>query len=148
MLSANNLGDAEYRFGDLTKSMFGEKKQRVYVQVEPVFPRRFPAQQTRVVEARGGAAAWGESLRFALREGEAAPAQTRHTLQVFDARGVQASLRGDPLIGEAQVSFSGESGAQQWVTLQRKGKQRGKVGPASGVFLPWEEVVGRAQNTS
>ena len=83
MLSANNLGDAEYRFGDLTKSMFGEKKQRVYVQVEPVFPRRFPAQQTRVVEARGGAAAWGESLRFALREGEAAPAQTRHTLQVL-----------------------------------------------------------------
>ena len=31
--------------------------------------------------------------------------------KVFDARGVQASLRGDPLIGEAQVSFSGESGA-------------------------------------
>eukprot|EP00812_Abedinium_dasypus_P015035 NODE_860_length_1336_cov_167.732240.p1 GENE.NODE_860_length_1336_cov_167.732240~~NODE_860_length_1336_cov_167.732240.p1 ORF type:complete len:386 (+),score=127.50 NODE_860_length_1336_cov_167.732240:3-1160(+) len=108
---------------------WGKPKLRPYVEVSLVHASNLKvavvSRQTRVVDA-GSRTSFGECLSLPLRGsvGSAAP-WNNHVLrfQVFDARGVQAAIRGDPLIGSAQLVLDEAQlcSSTQTLTLARPG---------------------------
>lgn len=104
VLHAQDLLNAEYRFGDLSCSFLGASDLRPFVEVA------FQSQKqlSSPVHARGGTAVFGWSACFDLVEGD-----RNCTFRVYDKKGAQSAMRGDPLIGEAvlplvdQVSTAG-----------------------------------------
>lgn len=97
VLQVANLGDPEYRFGDLTSGLLvGSGPSVVYVELS-LGSRTVPTASVNIPRGCKNAAFWDERHLFVHR-GE----QDLH-IQVRDKRGVQAALRGDPMIGEATV---------------------------------------------
>lgn len=136
ILTAENLGSPEYRVGDFTSSLFGGKKKlSPYVEVTYGLEHA----QTRVLEGiSNGRADFGEVLSFPYRSNSSEG--QRVEFSVFDARQVQAVVRGDPMIGKAslhvtQEAFSG-SAQTQTVQLVRDGKQQGTLLVRVGVLAP------------
>eukprot|EP00746_Dinoflagellata_sp_MGD_P154428 gnl/MRDRNA2_/MRDRNA2_84801_c0_seq1.p1 gnl/MRDRNA2_/MRDRNA2_84801_c0~~gnl/MRDRNA2_/MRDRNA2_84801_c0_seq1.p1 ORF type:complete len:917 (+),score=181.98 gnl/MRDRNA2_/MRDRNA2_84801_c0_seq1:90-2840(+) len=136
ILTAENLGSAEYRVGDFTTSLFGGKqKLSPYVEVKYGLEQA----QTRMLQGQSsGQLHFGEVLSF--------PCRSNHRdgqileFSIFDARGVQAMVRGDPMIGKASLEIAEDafSGSAQRQTLQllRDGEEKGTLTVRVGVLAP------------
>mmetsp|Transcript_86350 Transcript_86350/g.252701 ORF Transcript_86350/g.252701 Transcript_86350/m.252701 type:complete len:785 (+) Transcript_86350:62-2416(+) len=106
ILSVASLGSPQYRLGDLTgglvRTASGSSARRCpYVEV--VFGAA--RAQTRVVRDVKDSADFGECLALPCPESALASRQAVQ-VSVFDARGVQSAIRGDPLIGQASLALS------------------------------------------
>jgi len=91
VLHAQQLLSAEYRFGDLSCSFLGSDL-RPFVEVTCQSQK----QLSHPVHARGGTAIFGWNTCFDLEEED-----PNCLFRVYDKKGAQTALRGDPLIGEA-----------------------------------------------
>lgn len=136
ILTAENLGNAEYRVGDFTTSLFGGKqKLSPYIEVKYGLEHA----QTRVLKGQSsGQVDFGEVLSFPCRSNH--PAGQTVEFSIFDARGVQAMIRGDPMIGKASLeitedAFSG-SAQRQTLHLVRNGEEKGTLTVRVGVLAP------------
>mmetsp|Transcript_113408 Transcript_113408/g.315750 ORF Transcript_113408/g.315750 Transcript_113408/m.315750 type:complete len:447 (+) Transcript_113408:58-1398(+) len=93
VLHAQDLRNAEYRLGDLSCSLLGFGDMRPFVEVAFQSQRRSSCP----VHARDGTAIFSWSARFDVGAEE----ERRCTFRVYDKKGAQTAIRGDPLIGEA-----------------------------------------------
>jgi hypothetical protein len=91
VLHAQQLSSADYRFGDLNCSFLGSDL-RPFVEVTCQSQK----QLSHPVHARGGTAIFGWNTCFDLEEGD-----PNCLFRVYDKKGAQTALWGDPLIGEA-----------------------------------------------
>lgn len=120
--SASEVGDPEYRIGDIAIGALGKNALNAYVEVA----LGAGSQKTTVGTACSRDVDFsGEEMVFAFA-GEPAI-----TVKLWDKRTVQAAMRGDPLIGEGSLLLPSElrDGRQQTdvVDLARNGKPMGSV---------------------
>lgn len=120
--SASEVGDPEYRLGDIAIGAFGKNALNAYAEVA----LGSGSQKTTAGTACGRDVDFsGEEMVFAFA-GEPAI-----TVKLWDKRNVQAAVRGDPLIGEGSLLLPAElrDGRQQTdvVDLARNGKPMGSV---------------------
>lgn len=135
VLYAESLGHPEYRFGDFL-SRRSSWNLNAYAEVEVAGVR----QQTRPVAVKRGARAdIGERVLFSLPENGGSETATWLTVKVFDARGLQSAVRGDPQIGQVKLRVPLASVAEpcvQQLTLMKDGKAQGSVALRCGVLAP------------
>jgi len=114
IFTAKDLGSAQYRAGDFTKSLFGARRMSPYIEVKYASERAL----TRVVQCQEKRADFGERVCFQYC-GNSSEGQ-RVEFNVYDARQAQAVIRGDPLIGGASTILTQQtfSGSPQLQTLQ------------------------------
>lgn len=134
VVEAADLVLPKYRFGDLTSGLLrGEQAARLSaVYVELKFAgrscRTAPAACTGAAEAPHRGVSFDNELHAVLYNGE-----QELLLSARDERGVQAAIRGDPLIGEARVTLKPKQVLrdgqmeEMLVQLHRDGARAGSV---------------------
>uniref|UniRef100_A0A7S4PYN4 C2 domain-containing protein n=1 Tax=Alexandrium monilatum TaxID=311494 RepID=A0A7S4PYN4_9DINO len=119
VLHATGLAGAEYRLGDLSCSLLGLVELRPYIEVT------FQTQThcSCPVQARDGAVVFAWSARFNVEEGE-----RLCTFRVYDKRGAQSALRGDPIVGEAVLPLADRAAREGLVATFKLRRQRATTG--------------------
>lgn len=121
VIRADDLKHGNYRFGDHSLSLLGLSELWPYVEVTFGSRTRFSQH----VKATSGTAVFGWT-RYFKYDGFGQYCKFR----VFDKKGVQATLRGDPLIGEAILPIA-ESAPQEGLlatfTLRNGGASAGRL---------------------
>lgn len=134
LLSISDMADCEYRLGDLTMWLiYGEQVLRPYAAVS-VGETTLCTEPVEVAQRGPGAPAHfppAARLRFAYR-GEASA-----RVAVRDRRGLQALLRGDPLLGEAELRLEG--GASPRAAALPLGRGVGAPGAGTLALRYWLE---------
>lgn len=147
ILTAENLGSPEYRVGDITAGFFAKARAlHPYVEVHCGGLK----VNSQVYEAKpGGGATFAETLSLDLDSG-GLQGDMKVTLIVRDQRGVQAALRGDPMIGEAVAALDSDAGAMpvRTVQLMRQGKRQGSLKCRFGVLAAKTDYEVLAQSES
>lgn len=134
VLRAVDLDRPTYRVGNIARSLIsGQVKIAPYVVVEAGRGQR-PAETATGTEDVVGVYQFGTQLKFPLPQGATQESMCGREVEFrvhHRVPAIQASLRGDPLIGVASfrlgaVALGGES---QWqsLTLYRDGKARGRL---------------------
>lgn len=121
VLHATGLVGAEYRLGDLSCSLLGSSDLRPYVEV--TFQSQ--VQCSCPVQSRDGAVVFGWSSRFDFNEQQS---DRLCTFRVYDKRGAQSALRGDPLIGEAELPLLSQANRNGLVVTFKLRRQRATTG--------------------
>jgi hypothetical protein len=100
VLSVSDLAKSDYRVGDITKSLLCSSSWNPYVVV--TFQEQ--QQQSCAVTSKDGNVCFDWTSLFSCHSLQE---EDKLVFRVYDRRGLQAAIRGDPLIGMAEKPIVG-----------------------------------------
>eukprot|EP00434_Breviolum_minutum_P019729 symbB.v1.2.017406.t1/scaffold1329.1/size125172/2 len=134
VLQARGLSSSEYRLFDLTSSLLGCRRIRPYVTCKVHWGTQETDMQCspHVEAGNGNYAFWGHKLLFPLNKEFWKMQSFKVKVESFDKRELQGTLRGDSLIGRAELQVDS---AQLEATPQREVPLHNAQGQLAGQLL-------------
>jgi hypothetical protein len=137
VMQVRNIKDSAWRFGDVTRRSVGKEVLSLvgrdvtfqpYVKVSSCgSSRRSQAVHTKP-SGETRCADFSEQLILRIPQDICVEGVVRLKIEVFDSRGLTATLRGDPLIGAAELNLNPESNGQpEELPLLRDGTEKGSL---------------------
>eukprot|EP00435_Cladocopium_sp_Y103_P029678 s1426_g7.t1 len=136
--------DEEYRFFDITSKLLGCRRIRPYITCKIHWgSQETETKRSPYIEAENGDAYWGRKLLFPLDQDFWKMQNFKVTVEAFDKRELQGALRGDSLIGRAELNLdSAQLGAapQRKVPLTLRGQPAGELSLQFQIQAPQEAL--------